>query len=167
MPTQTYTPIAIISGTGSSDTISFTSIPAIYTDLVLILNGSLSTGNNTRMRFNNDSNTYYSMTVITGDGSGGSPAVGSYRDSGQTSFTYPGYYDAAMGMNIFNIMNYSNTSINKTFIQRNSKTSNQTQTAVGLYRSTSAINRVDIYTASGATWTTSTKATLYGIKAGA
>jgi hypothetical protein len=166
MPTQTYTPIAIVSGTGSSDTISFTSIPATYTDLVLVLSGSLSTGNNTRMRFNNNTSAVYSMTVMTGDGSGSSAGVGSYNDSNQTSFSYPGYYDTAISMNIINLMNYSNTTTNKTFIQRNSKASNQAQMAVGLFRSTSAISRVDIYTASGATWTTSTKATLYGIKAG-
>ena len=68
----TYEPIATASGTGSNTTLSFTSIPATYTDLILILNGSLNTGNNTRMRFNNNSGFNYSMTVVTGDGSSAS-----------------------------------------------------------------------------------------------
>jgi hypothetical protein len=157
----TYEPIATASGTGSNTTLSFTSIPATYTDLILILNGSLNTGNNTRMRFNNNSGFNYSMTVVTGDGSSAS----SYRDSSQAAFSYPGYYDTAMSMNIIHVMNYANTTTYKTFIQRNSKASNQAQAAVGLWAQTSAINQIDIYTASGATWTTSTNITLYGIKA--
>lgn len=164
--TATYALISSVTGTGSSTTISFTSIPATYTDLIIVLNGSLSTGNNTRMRFNNNTGSNYSMTVLTGDGSGGFPAVGSYSDGNQAAFSYPGYYDTAMSMNIIHIMDYANTTTNKTFLQRNSKASNQSQVAVGLYRSTSAINQVDIYTATGATWTTATTAKLYGIQAG-
>lgn len=157
----TYEPIATQTASGSSATISFTSIPSTYTDLILVVNGSLSAGNNTRMRLNNDTSADYSMTVLAGDGTNAS----SYRDSSQTSFSYPGFYDTAMGMNIFHFQSYSNTSINKTFLQRNSKASNQAQAAVGLWRISSAINQIDFYTASGATWTTSTTATLYGIRA--
>jgi hypothetical protein len=159
--TATYDKIATAVGTGSNTTLSFTSIPATYTDLILVINGSLNTGNNTRMRFNNNSGSNYSMTVLTGDGSSAS----SYRDGSQTAFSYPGYYDTAMSMNVIQVMNYSNTTTNKTFIQRNSKTSNQAQAAVGLWTQTAAINQIDFYTASGGTWTTSTNATLYGIKA--
>jgi hypothetical protein len=117
------------------------------------------------MRFNNDTGSNYSMTVLTGDGSGSVAGVGSYLDANQTSFSYPGYYDTAMGMNVIQIKNYSDTLRWKTFMQRNSKASNQTQMATGLWRSTAVINQIDIYTATGATWTTATKATLYGIKA--
>jgi hypothetical protein len=159
MATNTYTALATVAASGSTGTISFTSIPATYTDLIIVLNGALSTGNNTRMRFNNDTGSNYSMTVLAGDGSSAS----SYRDSSQTSFSYPGYYDTAMGMNVIQVMNYSNTTTYKTFIQRNSKASNQAQAAVGLWRSTFAINQIDIYSASGATWTTATTATIYGI----
>jgi len=158
---STYEPIATYTATGSSGTLSFTSIPSTYTDLILVVNGSVNTGNNTRMRFNNDTGSNYSMTVLAGDGS----SAASYRDSSQTSFSYPGYATTGMGTYIIQIQNYSNTSTYKTFISRNSNAANQAQVGVGLWRSTSAINQVDLYTASGATWTTSTTATLYGIKA--
>jgi len=157
---KTYEPIATLTGTGSSDTLSFTSIPATYTDLVLVINGALSTGNNTRMRFNNDTAANYSMTVLSGDGTSAS----SYRDSSQNSFSYIGYTDATISNFIFNIMNYSNTTTYKTFLHRRNLSTSQVSANVGLYRSTSAINRVDVYSASAATWTTTTTATLYGIK---
>lgn len=157
----TYVPIATTTGTGASATLSFTSIPSTYTDLVIVLNGSLNTAQNTRMRFSNDTGSNYSMTVIAGDGS----SAASYRDGSQSAFSYPGYYTTGMGMNTIHVMNYSNTTTYKTFLQRNSNAANQAQAAVGLWRSTSAINQIDIYTASGATWTTSTTITLYGIRA--
>lgn len=157
----TYEPIATLTGTGSSATLSFTSIPATYTDLVLVINGALSTGNNTRMRFNNDTASNYSNTALSGDGASAS----SYRDSSQTSFSYTGYTDATISNFIFNIMNYANTTTYKTFIQRRNLSTSQVSSTVGLWRSTSAINQVDVYSASGATWTTTTTATLYGIKA--
>lgn len=157
----TYDKIATAAGTGSNTTLTFTSIPSTYTDLVLVISGSLSTGNNTRMTFNNDSGSNYSMTVISGDGSSAS----SYRDSAQPNFQYMGYTDGTISNFIINILNYSNTTTFKTFLHRRNLAGGQVSANVGLYRSTSAVNRVDVFSATGATWTTSTTATLYGIKA--
>lgn len=158
---STYEKIATAAGTGSNTTLTFSSIPSTYTDLVLVINGSLSTGNNTRMTFNNDSGSNYSMTVVSGDGSSAS----SYRDSGQPNFQYMGYTDSSISNFIINILNYSNTTTYKTFLHRRNLAGGQVSANVGLYRSTSAVNRVDVFSATGATWTTSTTATLYGIKA--
>ena len=156
---STYTPIATATGTGSSTTFTFSSIPSTYTDLVIVLNGSLSSGANVRMTLNNDSGNNYSMTVLSGDGT----SVASFRDTSQPFFQYLGFADSGMSMVIGNIMNYSNTTTFKTYVQRQNKASAQTQAAVGLYRSTSAINRLDIFTSNTATWTTATTVTLYGI----
>jgi hypothetical protein len=157
----TYEPIATATGTGSSNTISFNSISSAYTDLMIVLNGNLSSGANVRMTLNNDSGSNYSMTVLVGDGS----TATSYRDSSQPFFQYLGFADSGMATVIGTILNYSNTTTFKTYLQRQSKASAQAQAAVGLYRSTSAINRLDIFTSNTATWTTSTTVTLYGIKA--
>jgi hypothetical protein len=157
----TYDKIATATGTGSSNTITFTSIPSTYTDLVIILNGSLSAGANVRMTLNNDSGTNYSMTVLAGDGSSAS----SYRASNDVNFQYVGFTDTGISTTIIQVMNYSNTTTNKTMIQRNSKASNQAQAAVGLWRNTGAVNRLDLFASNSSTWTTSTTATIYGIKA--
>ena len=157
----TYEPIATATGSGSSTTFTFSSIPSTYTDLVIVLNGSLSAGANVRMTLNNDSSSLYSMTVLSGDGS----SAASYRDTAQPFFQYLGYADSGMSSVIGSINNYSNTTTFKTYLQRQSKASAQAQAAVGVYRSTSAINRLDIFTSNTATWTTSTTVTLYGIKA--
>jgi len=158
----TYALIASTTGNGSATTLSFTSIPNTYTDLVLILNGSLTSGQNVYMRFNNNTSAVYSQTVLGGDGS----SAFSYATTAVTSFPYVGYNDTGIGTTIFNILNYSNTTTNKTFLSRNSKVTNQAAASVGLWQSTAAINQIDIYPASASppAWTTATTATLYGIK---
>jgi hypothetical protein len=158
----TYDRIANVTGTGSSDTISFTSIPATYTDLVLVLNGALSTGNNTRMRFNNNTGNNYNEIVLSGDGS----SAVSYSTFSQTAFVFPGYTEGTISNMITQIPNYANTTTFKTFIhRRNSLGASQASFNVGTWIQTAAINRIDIFSASGATWTSSTTATIYGIKA--
>ena len=61
---STYTPIATTTGTGSSGTITFTSIPSTYTDLRIILNGTETNATlyEFDMRYNNDSGNNYSLT---------------------------------------------------------------------------------------------------------
>ena len=63
-------------------------------------------------------------------------------------------------------MNYANTSVYKTVLLKNndSGTSNTVSASVGLYRSTNAINAVNILPGSGNLPAGSTF-TLYGIKA--
>ena len=160
--TATYALIASTTGTGSSGTISFTSIPSTYTDLILVLNGSLSTGNNVYMRMNNITSAVYSQTVLSGDGSSAS----SYRTTAVTSFPYMGYTDTSISNMIIHVMDYSNTTTNKTVLHRRNLASGQVSANAGLWAQTSAVNQIDVYSASGATWSTATTAKLYGIQAG-
>jgi hypothetical protein len=65
---------------------------------------------------------------------------------------------------IYNIMNYSNTTTFKTMISRFSNSSVIAQAEVSLYRSTSAITSIEIFTTPDSFAVGSTL-TLYGIKA--
>ncbi len=161
--TATYEKIATLSGSGSSDTLSLTSIPATYTDLVLVVNGSLNTAANVYMRMNNLSTAIYSQTVLSGDGSSAS----SYRhpSAGFGAFIYMGYADAGITNYIIQFMNYSNTTTNKSIIHRHNNAGGQVSTSAMLWGNTAAINRIDLITSNGATWSSATRATIYGIKA--
>lgn len=141
---STYTPIATTTISSSTATVSFTSIPSTYTDLVLVVGGLLQVtgGNSLRMRFNNDSTSLYSTTQIKGDGTNAT----STRETGQTS-TYAGgaiYSSANPGNAIAHIMNYANTTTYKTVLNRGNQAGNDVVAQVGLWRSTSAINRIDV-----------------------
>jgi hypothetical protein len=155
----TYTPIATTTGTGSSGTISFTSIPSTYTDLVLIQTGASSSASATlQMTFNGDTATNYSRTYIIGNGSG---AV-SGRDTSIAS-VYLGLVEANTNT-IVQIQNYANTTTYKTCLARTNVINTFTGAVVGLWRSTAAINRIDVFVSS-ATWNTTSTFTLYGIAA--
>ena len=68
MPT-TYEPIATQTLGSAAATITFSSIPATYTDLRLVLVGTSTISANPKINFNSDTATNYSQTILSGNGS--------------------------------------------------------------------------------------------------
>jgi hypothetical protein len=156
---KTYTPIATQTLTTSVATVTFSSIPSTYTDLVLVANASSVASTQTiGWRANSDSGSNYSDTYLGGDGS----SAFSGRNSNQT-YAYFGSINTSRSTLLLNFMNYSNTTTNKTSIARSNST-DYAIARVNLWRSTSAISSIDINTA-GSTFATGSTFTLYGIKA--
>jgi hypothetical protein len=162
---QTYEPIATNTVSGSSTTdIVFTSIPSTYTDLLISISSKFSAAAGAGMYFNTDApsaNTKYSITSLGGNGT----TAASGRAS-NVSVTYLNNYSgSSTQQNIFaHINNYSNTTTNKTILIRANDTGSYVEAGVSLWRDTSAINKITIYT-SGAVWVAGSTLTLYGIKA--
>lgn len=155
----TYTPIATTTLSSNQATVTFSSIPSTYTDLILIGNAKDS-NNYTGLRVNNDSSALYSRTIMTWNGS----TASSSRTSGANTL-YVGGNDTNFEVTIYNFQNYANTNVYKTIIGTQ-KIANATSLAsVGLWRSTSAINEIDIYSVSGTTLLAGSTWTLYGITA--
>ena len=152
---QTYTPIATQTLTSPVSTITFSSIPSTYTDLVLIISGSASAQVDLRYTLNSDSGSNYSRTYIVA-----TPFSG--RDSSLTYLPIS-YLDSTLTTSIVNFLNYSNTTTFKTVIERAGH-SGGTNSIVGLWRSTAAISSITLTTSSGTASVGSTF-TLYGIKA--
>jgi hypothetical protein len=157
---QTYEPIATANGTGASGLITFTGIPATYTDLVLVFSGANSTsGNNIELQFNNDTGANYSLTRLYGSGSGSGAS-----DRTSSLLMTIGNADNQT-VAIANIMNYTNTTTYKTVLFRLNPTAAYVAAEVGLWRATpAAINRIDLRNTGGFITAAST-ITLYGIKA--
>ncbi len=160
---STYTPIATTTGNGSSSTITFSSIPSTYTDLVIVATLTNSNGSDSlTVRFNGDTGTNYSTTVLGNNGS----TAESYRLSNSTSIYAGIELDTAPCVNIINVMNYTNTTTNKTIVSRGNQGDVRTRAIVGLWRSTAAINSITLRNPSGAgAYSTSSTFTLYGIQA--
>jgi hypothetical protein len=163
---STYTPLATKTLTSVTQNLSFTSIPATYTDLVLVLSLRASTtASDAYFRYNNDSGSNYSDTIFRGDGTTASSAKDSNApgmDIGVTAIST----DAATFQTptIIQIMNYANTTTYKTALIRTSNATAMVSAIVGLWRSTSAINEIDIVHR-GTGWDIGSTATLYGIAA--
>ena len=156
----TYTSIATTTASGSTTTITFSSISSAYTDLVLVIAGNQSSAGQVDFRVGNgsiDSGSNYSTTSLYGDGS----TAGSLRYSGATQINI-GYSDTSQNNTIVHLMNYSNTTTYKTVLSRSAAAATATSARVGLWRSTSAINTISII--GGNNWSSTTTFTLYGIK---
>jgi hypothetical protein len=164
---STYTPLATHTLGSAQAQVTFSSIAGTYTDLVLVMNGSMTSGSETaRIRLNGSSSSVYSQTNLAGNGT----AADSSRNSSQTSFrlgeTYSGLTTARWSV-LLNIMNYSNTTTNKTMLMRTNDTSGEVAANVGLFASTSAITSIDIYARIDLTnsFVAGSTFTLYGIAA--
>lgn len=167
--TGTYTLIASATGTGSSASVTFSSIPATYTDLILITNTSVtSAAAQLRLQMNSDSGANYSSTYLIGSGS----TVSSSRDTNRSWMDIGGTFGSngtVYSPNIIHILDYSNTTTYKTALARimagTSSTLDYVQVNVSSWRSTAAINTIAI-TTNGTAWTTGSTFKLYGIEAG-
>jgi len=162
---STYEPIATTTLGTATTTITFSSIPATYTDLRLVFTTLSSTTNTQFVQVNNDTATNYSLTALYGNGS----TAQSY--SATSAVRWDVASDVVNGSSTIpfliemDFFSYAG-STNKTVLIRSSEDLNGsgvTMSRVGLYRSTSAINRIDIRRAAG-NYNIGTTATLYGIK---
>jgi len=155
----TYVSIASQTLTSAASTITFSSIPAIYTDLIIVHQGAaLTTTALINMELNGDTTgSNYSLTFIIGDGS--SAASGQY-----TSDKFVGRNYTAQQNNIFQIMNYSNSTTYKTTLSRSNSAGNLVQALVSLWRNTAAVTSVRLFVGAG-NFDTGTTFSLYGIAA--
>ena len=159
---QTYEPLATTTISGSSTTsYTFSSISGAYTDLILVATGSNSAGNRgLNMTFNGDTGSNYSATNLAGDGS----SAVSNRSTSASNISI-GNSATTIATITAHIMNYSNTTTNKTVIMRNSASSVQAAALSGLWRSTAAITSIGLTLNSGDPFNAGSTFTLYGIKA--
>ena len=160
---STLTPIATNTLTTATASVTFSSLPQGYTDLVVIVNGSITTGNeNMLIRFNGDTGSNYSDTSIGGSGS----AAISNRETSVTSIRANSYGSITTALSDYkiNIMNYSNATTYKTTLSRGNNTGTGTSANVGLWRSTAAITSVTLLP-SASTFISGTTFVIYGVKA--
>jgi len=173
VPPTDFESIATATGTGSSGTITFSSIPATYQHLqirAIIRSTEGGSGTNFKTILNGDSGSNYAAHRIQGDGT--SPGVG-----GATSQTdvftgrAPGGGTASgiMAALIVDILDYASTTKYKTLRQLSGQDSNQSYAGLislrsGLWNNTNAVTSISFIIDSPANFSTSTSFALYGIK---
>jgi hypothetical protein len=164
---STYTPISTQTLTADAATVTFTGIPQTYTDIVLVCNfGTSSSGRTGTMRFNGDTGTNYSWRSIGGNGTSAQASGGSNISSIYFTGQITGDGTALANVAVTSIQNYSNTTTYKTVISRSNDAARYVELAVGTWRSTAAINRIDLARDNGTNWLSGSSFTLYGIGAG-
>jgi hypothetical protein len=154
----TYNCIATTTSTGSANNVTFSSISASYTDLVVVVSGGY-TSSYFDMQFNGDTASNYSFIRMIGFG------TTVYTDRYSTYGSMQPSLSATQGTLLLNIANYANTTTNKTVIWHLGNMSSGVELTVGLWRNTAAINSIALKTPTGANMPAGLKFSLYGIAA--
>lgn len=160
MASNTYVALSTQTLGSPTTSVTFSSIPQGYTDLVLVLNGTTGTTSTIGLRFNSDTASNYSCTYLLGSGS----SAASGREVSQP-YLYLGTSYTSDGMTRINIQNYSNSTTKKTAISRSDNAGNRVASWVGLWQGTAAITSVEVTTSGGGNFNTGTTFTLYGVAA--
>jgi hypothetical protein len=166
-----YESIATATGTGSSGTISFTSIPSTYTHLqirgIMRTDEPGATETNCYIQVNGVTSSSYAYHWLRGNGTAAAAAGAATQ-----TITFPGNATGAaatasvMGVLIADVLDYASTTKNKTlryFTGFDRNGAGEVYISSGLYNATTAITSIQIKTASN-NWTTATTFALYGIK---
>lgn len=164
MPTNTYVALSTQTVAVATPSVTFTSIPQGYTDLVLVMSPISSSGQRqTYMEINGDTSAIYSRTILSGTGSSAVSARNSNQS--QTYLDFYGAVESSVSTNkIIQFMNYSNTSTFKTILTRANDTLLGTDAIVHLWRSTAAITQIKIYI-DAVNFAVGSTFTIYGIAA--
>ena len=177
IPTS-YESIATATGTGSSGTITFSSIPSTYSSLqirILGKNTATSTGRRSAvLQFNSDTaNNYVAYHNLYGDGASATADAATTYNGCLVSYMFAssgsGFTDM-YGTAIIDIHDYATTTKNKTVrafggVNVNNATAGDQAVTLhsSLWLSTAAINSISVKT-DGSNWTAGTTVSLYGIK---
>ena len=164
MATNTYEALDTKTLSSATASITFSSIPQTYTDLVIVCNGSPASAASGIITINGDTGSNYSYTFLTGYGNGTSLASG--RTSNEVpANTFFGGNIIGIGANSvwqLNFMNYSNTTTNKTVLSRLANGTGNDATVL-LYRSNSAITSITLQPQNSVNWSSGSTFTMYGI----
>jgi hypothetical protein len=164
---STYSQIATTTTSGNQTSVTFSSIPQTYTNLVLVVGNVKHSYAGSGavfdafLRFNSDTATNYSGTYLEGDGS----SAVSERNSNRTSISsiFP-MASAGPGNIIANIPSYSNATTYKTVLMRANVTAGNVAAIAGLWRSTAAITSLTCILSGSYYYIDGSVFSLYGIK---
>jgi hypothetical protein len=166
---RTYEPIASQTLGSDTATVSFTSIPATWTDLILVGWVQSTRADNLEgiiLRFNSDDGTNYSITKLTGNGSSAASERQSSTSDGAWQIT--GGNPTERATVFAHIQSYANTNVYKTSLVGSgiaSVSSALVTRGVHLWRSTAAITSVRLLPVVGPNLKSGSTFALYGIKA--
>lgn len=171
-PSGAYDSIATATGTGSSNSITFSSIPQTYTHLqIRIFAKGANTGNGvgtgSAMVFNGDTTTTnYWRHSVNGFGTGTSANNGNDNAFWDIIGSSSGL-GSMYASNIIDILDYTNTNKRKVILNLLGEDTNGNGSRLGplsgLWNNTSAITSITLQSGAG-NFLTSTHIALYGIK---
>jgi len=159
----TYEPISTTTLSTATATVTFSSIPATYTDLVASFTCFSSAGADVFVRFNSESGNVYSYAVMAGDGSGNAENLRSVNSIATTDW-YGTPDSTKLCTKLFNINQYRNTNFKHSYYNL-SHSSSGIDFVLGQGKQTTAVSSITFYFSGAQTFSSGSIFTLYGILA--
>lgn len=154
MPTPTYVPLATQTLGSTASSVTFSSIPATFRDLILIALPFASGNTSINLILNSDSNaSNYSQVFMTGDSAGPSSGI----RSNDFSFT-----NTTGVQSIWQFLDSSATDKHKTLLVRDGTASIYSAARAGRHANTNAITSIQLTAAAG-TFSIGSTFSLYGV----
>jgi hypothetical protein len=156
MPTPTYAPLATVTLGSAASSVTFSSIPGTYRDLILIMDGTSSVGINGSVYFNSDTTAAnYPYTRMNGNGSTAS------SNSGNNIWFD---FQTSRSMVRIQIMDYSATDKHTTSLSRWDNPSSVVGATAIRWANTAAVTSLQVKdTNNSATFASGTTFSLYGV----
>jgi hypothetical protein len=157
LPTPTYTALATVTLGSATSSVTFSSIPATYRDLIVVTNqtGSAS-AENVFIALNGDGAANYTRVIMVG-GSGGPASLA------QTTRAVTAIYGSNRQTMNMSIMDYSATDKHKTMLIRGDNAGfSEVVAQASRWANTAAVNSLGLVAASG-TFSIGSTFALYGI----
>ena len=164
MATPTFTALAEVELTASDSSITFSSIPNTFKDIVISMSIKATGACGPYIRFNNDASNLYFMAQLAADGGA------TLGNTGQTSY---GWIQPNSNLSLvnfdcveINIQDYSTTGKTRTYLSRidNTEANHYHNALAGRWASTAVINTITVGTTANAFAAGSTIG-LFGIEA--
>ena len=164
MATPTYTAIASITLGSSASSVTFSSIPQDYRDLVLVVDGLIAgAAYNPYIQINGDGGSNYNWVLLGGDGS----SFSSGSSSSTNTMLIGASSNTGRGNILINFLDYSATDKHKPVLTRNADALSPSGQAIsawaGRWANTNAITSFSIVVAGGRLWNATTTFSLWGI----
>jgi len=159
--TATYTSLANVTLGAAASSVTFSSIPATYRDLICVVVAAGSTSLQGRIRLNGDGGSSYNWQRMSGNGSSASAMASLDNNMGYLSAIAQATTTGALQMNI-NIMDYSATNKHTTIISRANNAANGTEAFANRWANTARVTSVQILTSTG-NWAAGSTFALYGV----
>jgi hypothetical protein len=166
MPTPTYTPLATVTLASTAATVTFSSIPATYRDLILVVaNLSATAANTLYARLNGDTGSNYSFVIASGTSSGAtSPSSASNSNGLFMGAANTGLPITSPSQAILQIMDYSATDKHKTALGRYGSTGpSEVEMSATRWANTAAVTSLVVRIAPSGSFNSGVSFSLYGV----
>lgn len=157
----TYDPIATTTLGSSSSSVTFSSIPATYTDLEIVFSGVVTGTGDTGIRFNGDTGSNYGACYLRGNGSSPSSILDSSATYAAIAIAAPSGKTQFIKVSVFNYAVSAYKTLFSASQEDNGSTGGWVGRITGLWQSNAQINSFTIFSSN--TFNAGLSITVYGI----